>query len=1088
MPPTSPAESPRPLASLKVLEPTRLDELDAKKTPAVPTTRSKDNTPLPSEAVAKRGAEGGEKLAEAFAPLDATRKYQSVDAKTGQQGEITSVGEQIALAETKRASEPKVEMGGVGPVADNRFQGASDIGANPSTVEEKAPKKAEETVAEKAPVLGEASLDATFGKSISETGIIAKLMPKHGDQFDVAVLGGASPDVQDGVIIGGSPVLSYGEGAVSTGESLQLSVAQCITPNGAACTSNVKDAGLKSGDILYTNKTMTRTTAGGAPELIQLGFVADKDFTKADAIYHKMVWENGTLKSVGVKEAGFGPESAFNMGFGTKDGGLVLLGNAAVDNKGTKNILVYAEDSAGKKLCTISNSVITSKDGLGNPYLEEPIAIREDGPGQVIVVALREDHEKPYPYDRKLVWYRVKPAPECARDYEFGTNGAITTELPSDVTEISAAAFDNVGRLVVAARYEDQMNVMKPERSAVIRYLANGELDNNFAPPTGGINFNTVISGAVNFGSGVLLTALTIDGANNIIVGGTMETKEITDQDFISNFGKNSFSLQGHNYDLDFYVARITQTGQFDTQFAPLGKGYITINFPGSFFDTVTGLALDSKGRIVVTGSISYHKVVNKSGNFGIETALDYDTGVGVVRLETKKLASSSADGTGKPGDVAGGEGKKDDRAKVVTVKRSKTDADKRNLKSVIAEQRTLKKAARAAGGNDKKSGDIAGKTEEKEIRLLSLRGVVGHDLKKDKREKAEGREIKDEGEKKEKENYKEERVAKEVKEKCWQPAAPDARKVVALPDPACRCWQVKKSGEGHFKVELDRDCKLGKKYASDIEPALADWAVTEETVVADVAQVEVEKEKCWFPMTVDAGATIIPMVDPECRCWKITKSSGGQMVPALDPECKDGQKVTSVTTPALTAWNIIAETVTVAGEVEKEKCWKPMTIDNGMTLFPTPDPECHCWQVTVSEAGPLVLAQDAECKQGKKIVSVKAALPTAWGVPLPLAGGVASVIAETGDIVTAGPTIAQLVSSASADIATDAVSASGEIEIVAYEAPSVPLPADAIYVTPTSTTDASTVSKETKDQVAPSSGAAPAAASSGGGCSLIRN
>src|SRR5262249_19628606 len=81
-------------------------------------------------------------------------------------------------------------------------------------------------------------------------------------------------------------------------------------------------------------------------------------------------------------------------------------------------------------------------------------------------------------------------------------------------------------------------------------------------------------------------TSMVIDAQGRILVAGSAQ------------FGPT---------DYDFAVARINPDGYFDTSFGWQGKATVAFDMGGGDRDVANGIALDSQGRIVLAGNVSYY-------------------------------------------------------------------------------------------------------------------------------------------------------------------------------------------------------------------------------------------------------------------------------------------------------------------------------------------------------------------------------------------------------------------------------------------------------------------------------------------------
>jgi uncharacterized delta-60 repeat protein len=155
-------------------------------------------------------------------------------------------------------------------------------------------------------------------------------------------------------------------------------------------------------------------------------------------------------------------------------------------------------------------------------------------------------------------------------DPSFHGDGKVLTDFRSTQREgIRALAIDRHGRIVVAGkavRYVGEVDA----KFALARYTEDGNLDPSFHRD--GKVLTNFWSDQEESITGV--NGLAIDGADRIVVGGTTRHR--------------------------FALARYTDDGNLDTSFH--GDGKVVTNFRSTFYERITGLALDHLGRIVVAG------------------------------------------------------------------------------------------------------------------------------------------------------------------------------------------------------------------------------------------------------------------------------------------------------------------------------------------------------------------------------------------------------------------------------------------------------------------------------------------------------
>ena len=106
--------------------------------------------------------------------------------------------------------------------------------------------------------------------------------------------------------------------------------------------------------------------------------------------------------------------------------------------------------------------------------------------------------------------------------------------------------------------------------------------------------------------------------------------------------------------DFDFAVARYNTNGSLDTSFSGDGKAQISFDIGGNLEDRATGVAIQSDGKIVISGYVQ----INGFGDFDF----------GVVRLTSSGSLDTSFSGDGKQTIFFDNGGSNDDRAMDVAI------------------------------------------------------------------------------------------------------------------------------------------------------------------------------------------------------------------------------------------------------------------------------------------------------------------------------------------------------------------------------------------------------------------------------------
>jgi uncharacterized delta-60 repeat protein len=182
-------------------------------------------------------------------------------------------------------------------------------------------------------------------------------------------------------------------------------------------------------------------------------------------------------------------------------------------------------------------------------------------------------------------------------DTTFSLDGILTTDLGSTYDLASDVVLHTSGRIVVIGR-----TGFPKATIAVVRYMSSGAFDTTFSGD-GKV--------ATAFGANAIATSGVLLGSGNLLVAGSRRTTAGSE---------------------DFAFVRYTNGGALDTTFSGDGKHAIS---PSSGSDNVTGLALQSDGKIVASGYAG--------------------TQIGVVRLTSSGGADTTFSGDGKLLDTFGG-------------------------------------------------------------------------------------------------------------------------------------------------------------------------------------------------------------------------------------------------------------------------------------------------------------------------------------------------------------------------------------------------------------------------------------------------
>ena len=233
------------------------------------------------------------------------------------------------------------------------------------------------------------------------------------------------------------------------------------------------------------------------------------------------------------------------------------------------------------------------------------------------------------PFNQDFVVIRLNP--NGSPDQAFGVDGKVVTDIGTQGDVATAVALQADGKILVVG--QDQATPGGPEDLVVVRYDSSGQLD-----PTFGLGGIATVSdpGFADFGY-----AIAVDAGGNIVVAGVkgdlhtnndplvvrLDSSGMLDPSFGSG-GETVVNFRGAPENTSAYalaiqpdgriviggtattwsgdvpsvsgLARLTVTGALDPTFG--SNGIVLTSFPGSRGDSLSGLALQSDGRIVAVG------------------------------------------------------------------------------------------------------------------------------------------------------------------------------------------------------------------------------------------------------------------------------------------------------------------------------------------------------------------------------------------------------------------------------------------------------------------------------------------------------
>jgi uncharacterized delta-60 repeat protein len=229
-----------------------------------------------------------------------------------------------------------------------------------------------------------------------------------------------------------------------------------------------------------------------------------------------------------------------------------------------------------------------------------------------------------------------------------GGDGIVTTDIGGNGSgdAINAIHVQGDGKIVAAGFTFPFPEASNDEDTAIVRYNADGTLDESFDGPSGtGNGIVTLPVSATDDDSGF---DVTVDGSDRIVIAG--------------------FVFKSGTDDEDFSVIRLTSTGALDTAFdgpSGTGDGIVILDFSGANgFDGATSVGL-LDGDIIAAGFA--HASDSDPDGFGLarlngaDGTLDADfdgesgSGNGMVTTNTSVSLNAATIGSGKILGIGGG-------------------------------------------------------------------------------------------------------------------------------------------------------------------------------------------------------------------------------------------------------------------------------------------------------------------------------------------------------------------------------------------------------------------------------------------------
>lgn len=189
-----------------------------------------------------------------------------------------------------------------------------------------------------------------------------------------------------------------------------------------------------------------------------------------------------------------------------------------------------------------------------NPHGWDASRVRDNNPGDSFVT---------------LTWAEFKQASG------YHVTSSVRADIRGTDDVVSDTVIDSQGRIIVAGTtfYDNG------DRDFVVaRYLPDGLLDKSF----GGGDGKVIVAFDDGGSDADWGNAVAVDSYDRILVGGSVMTYD----------------------DYDFAVARLTTSGNLDSSFGVGGKVKVPFDMGGADDDTLSDLAIDSQGRVLLGGTL----------------------------------------------------------------------------------------------------------------------------------------------------------------------------------------------------------------------------------------------------------------------------------------------------------------------------------------------------------------------------------------------------------------------------------------------------------------------------------------------------
>ena len=390
-------------------------------------------------------------------------------------------------------------------------------------------------------------------------------------------------------------------------------------------TPGYANPGSGGGTTAYSSQTATASitvTAVNDSPTFDVGegsLISSFGAGTAGQINDTVIQADGKIIAVGYAEDGnrdtmiarYNADGSLDTTFGGGTG--VVITPVIADNTDSAHNVCVLEDGSilitGKAYNGVSFKYFVSKysaDGtLDNTFGEgDGIAFWDLGSDRDPAMQVQADGKILITGDYSNNFILARFNSDGTVDTDFGSSGYVTTDFAGSTDQAKDLAIQDDGKIVLVGRAYSGTST----DVALARYNADGTLDTSFGS------------------SGLVLTDV---GTNSADCGTSIELQS-DGKLVVSGWGN-----AGINY--DFYVLRYNPDGSLDTTFNGTGKVNTGIGSSGSQSDFANDLAIQSDGKILVTGyssnagdnftAVRYNTDGSLDGSFGSGGLVDFNFG-----------------------------------------------------------------------------------------------------------------------------------------------------------------------------------------------------------------------------------------------------------------------------------------------------------------------------------------------------------------------------------------------------------------------------------------------------------------------------